>query len=443
MSQTAAETAFLEHFSAREAKLPGKGLPWLEDLRQEAIASFGELGIPTTRLENWRFTRLTTLAKTAFRAVEGAAPRGAGRASVEQSARVIGDAHRVVFSDGIFSPDLSSLGALPSGVRIDSLAHVLENEPERLEPHLSRCADHKTRAFTALNTALASDGLFLELASGAVLEEPLHVLFVQRGEDPPLAVHPRNLVVAGPGSRARLVEHYVGSGPAVSLTNAITEILAGRDSRLEHVKLQQEAGNAYHIAGLMVRQEAGSHFTSHSLSLGGELMRFDIQSVLSGELAHCALKGLYLARNAQHVDHHTTIDHAMPHTTSDEVYKGILDETAKGVFHGRIHVRPDAQKISAEQTNRNLLLSDGAIIHSKPQLEIYADDVRCTHGAAIGRLDEDALFYLHTRGIDQDDARALLTFAFASNITQTLPIERLRDYMDSLVLDWLPGKRIP
>jgi Fe-S cluster assembly protein SufD len=189
----------------------------------------------------------------------------------------------------------------------------------------------------------------------------------------------------------------------------------------------------------MVRQEAGSRFASHSLSLGGRLMRFDIQTLLGGELAHCTLNGLYLARNTQHVDHHTTIDHAMPHTTSSEVYKGIMDGEARGVFHGRIHVRPDAQKINAEQTNRNLLLSDDATINTKPQLEIYADDVRCTHGATVGRLDEDALFYLRTRGIALEDARSLLTFAFASNVTQQLPVARLREHMENFVLDWLPG----
>ena len=437
MTAGPAESAFLEHFAALEAGLPGHGLPWLEDLRREASASFRELGIPTTRLEDWRFTPLTTLAKTPFQPAQGA--REISPAAIESHTRVIGSAPRVVFVNGAYVPALSSVGELPPGVCISSLASALAREPERIEPHLSRCADHKTRAFTALNTALASDGLFLELAPGAVLAEPLHVLFVQTGEDPPIAAHLRNLVVAGPGSRALLVEHYIGSAQGVYLTNAVTEIIAGRDSRLEHIKLQQESENAYHIAGLSARQEAGSQITSHSLSLGGRLMRFDIQIMLGGEHAHCTLNGLYLARSTQHVDHHTTIDHAMPHTTSRELYKGILDGSAKGVFHGRIHVRPDAQKTNAHQSNRNLLLSESAAINSKPQLEIYADDVRCTHGAAIGRLDEDALFYLRTRGIDLEAARSLLTFAFARDVTGLLPIEPLRESMESFVRDWLSG----
>jgi len=439
MTRSNAENAFLEQFSACKATLPAAGLPWLEGLREEAIAVFEELGIPTTRQEDWRFTPLAKLAKTAFRAVERTPSHELSSTLIEECARAVGDARRVVFLNGIYSPELSSPGTLPAGVRIDSLAHTLEHEPERLEPHLGRCADPKTRAFTALNTALASDGLFLELAPGAALDEPLHIVFIQHAGDASLALHPRNLVVAGRGSRARLIEHYLGSGVGTSLVNVVTEVLAGRDCQLEHIKLQQETRSAYHIGGLMLRQEAGSRFVSHSLSLGGGLTRFDLQSVLGGELAHCTLNGLYLARETQHVDHHTTIDHAMPHTTSSEVYKGILDQDARGVFHGRIHVRPDAQKISAEQTNRNLLLSEGAIVNTKPQLEIYADDVRCTHGAAIGRLDEDALFYLRSRGMDLENARSLLTFAFASEITRQLPIEGLRDYLERFVLDWLPG----
>ena len=245
MTAGPAESAFLEHFAALEAGLPGHGLPWLEDLRREASASFRELGIPTTRLEDWRFTPLTTLAKTPFQPAQGA--REISPAAIESHTRVIGSAPRVVFVNGAYVPALSSVGELPPGVCISSLASALAREPERIEPHLSRCADHKTRAFTALNTALASDGLFLELAPGAVLAEPLHVLFVQTGEDPPIAAHLRNLVVAGPGSRALLVEHYIGSAQGVYLTNAVTEIIAGRDSRLEHIKLQQESENAYHI----------------------------------------------------------------------------------------------------------------------------------------------------------------------------------------------------
>jgi Fe-S cluster assembly protein SufD len=439
MIRSPAEDAFLEHFRALEVKLPGREPTWLEGLRREAIAAFAELGIPTTRQEDWRFTRLTTLAKTAFRSADAAAPRKVDDSSIAGPARAIGDAHRLVFLNGRFAPELSELSALPRGARIGSLAQSLAREPERLEPHLARCADHKNRAFSALNTALASDGLFVELDTGVVLEQPIHALFLQQTEGPPLAVHLRNLVVAAPGSRAQLIEHYLGSGRGMFLTNAVTEVVAGRDARLEHIKLQEEAEETYHVAGLMVRQEAGSRFASHSLSSGGRLMRFDIQTLLGGELAHCTLNGLYLARNTQHVDHHTTIDHAMPHTTSSEVYKGIMDGEARGVFHGRIHVRPDAQKINAKQTNRNLLLSDDATINTKPQLEIYADDVRCTHGATVGRLDEDALFYLRTRGIALEDARSLLTFAFASDVTRELPIAQLREHMEKFVLDWLPG----
>ena len=437
-TRPAAEQAFLEAFERLSHELPGQGLPWIERLRHDAISTFGELGIPTTRMEDWRSTRLTALAETPFRPVAAQSGQAPSRASLTRATQAIGEAHRLVFLNGYFSAEHSDLTGLPSGVRIESLGHVLAHEPQRLEPHLARCSDSKTRAFTALNTAFASDGILVELSEGAELERPIHALFIQQAETTPAALHPRNLLVAGPGSRARLVEHYLGSGTGVGLTNAVTEVFAARDSRIEHVKLQEERPEAYHIAELHVRQEAGSHFTAHSLSLGAKLMRFDIQALLCGELAHCSLNGLYLGRDTQHVDHHTTIDHAMPHTTSDEVYRGILDGRAHGVFHGRIVVRPDAQKISAEQNNRNLLLSSQATINSKPQLEIYADDVRCTHGAAIGRLDEDALFYLQTRGIPLEDARAILTFGFASQLTRKLPVASLAEYIENHVLAWLP-----
>jgi Fe-S cluster assembly protein SufD len=416
-------------------------LPWLQALRQGAIASFAELGMPTTRQEDWRFTRLTPLTETAFETVDPVASLDVFEESPEMPARVIGDAHRLVFVNGVFSASLSTVGELSRGVRVSSLADVLTNEPERLQPHLAQLADPKTRAFSALNTALACDGVVVELEADVVVKRPIHAVFIQHAEAEPLALHPRNLVIVGPGSRSKLVEHYVGANPGPSLTNAVTEVVVGRDAELEHIKLQEEAEEAYHIAGMFVRQEAGSRFVSHSVSSGARIMRFDIQTSLVGEQAHCTLNGLYLARNRQHADHHTTIDHAVPQTTSQELYAGILGDRAKGVFHGRIRVRPDAQKISANQNNRNLLLSDDATVNTKPQLEIYADDVRCTHGAAIGRLDEDALFYLRSRGIGLEAARALLTFAFASKVIKELPFEHLREYLEVFLLHWLPRKK--
>jgi Fe-S cluster assembly protein SufD len=221
--------------------------------------------------------------------------------------------------------------------------------------------------------------------------------------------------------------------------NSVAELSLARDARLEHVVLQQEGPDTLALGAIALQQEAGSHYTSHSLALGGRLARLEIRANLAGEAAHCALRGLYLGRDRQLLDHHTTIDHATPHTTSDELYKGILDERAHGIFHGRVHVWPNAQKISAQQTNRNLLLSDLALVHTKPQLEIFADDVRCSHGATIGQLDPDELFYLRSRGIGERDARALLSFAFASEITGALPLAALRERMEAFVLGWLPG----
>ena len=438
MSRTRARDSFRAHFRTLAEHLPGSDLPWLRELRSEAMETFEALDLPTTRAEDWRFTPLTPLAETEFRAVDPLVSLDVFEERPETAAHAIGDAHRLVFVNGRLSPTLSSLDGLPDGVRVLSLAETLAREPERIRPRLGQLADPKLCAFWALNTALTSDGVVLDLEPEAILARPLHAVFIQHADGEALAMHPRNLVIAGPGSQATIVEHHIATTTAASLTNSVSEVFLGRGARLQHVKLQEEAEEAYHIAGLLVHQEADSRFASHSISIGARIMRFDIRTTLLGEGAECTLNGLFLGCHRQLVDHHTSVDHASPRTTSRELYRGILDGRARGVFHGRIRVRPDAQKIDASQNNKNLLLSEGATINTKPQLEIYADDVLCSHGAAVGRLDEDALFYLRSRGIGLDAARALLTFAFANEVTQDLPFLQLREYLEAAMLMWLP-----
>ncbi len=319
-----------------------------------------------------------------------------------------------------------------------ALSAVLASDAPAVERVFASAADAKRRPFVALNSALFADGAFVELSPGAALDRPVHVLFLQTGADAPVAAHVRTLVAAGVGSRGLIVEQHAGDTRATHLTNAVTEIRVGRRAKLDHVLVQDLPEESFVTSAVLSRQEAQSRLGLHSISLGASLARAEVESRLEGEGAELELAGLYLGRFAQHTDQHTTIDHAAPRTISRELFKGILDERAHGVFHGRIHVRPDAQKISADQTNRALLLSDRATINSKPQLEIYADDVKCSHGASIGQLDAAQLFYLRARGLDLATARALLTVAFASEVIERLPHEELRASLERTLLGWLP-----
>ena len=427
MSTASAADAFRAHFERLQGDLPGPA-----DARRAALDAFVEQGLPTRRDEDWRFTSLSSFAGQAFAA---ATPGADGGALIEQAAGAVGEAWRLSLVNG----HVSGLPAgLPSGVAVGSLAEVLRDEPERVAGRLGSIADEKQRAFTALNRALFADGALVEIAEGVSLERPIHLVHALRAPDGPLAAHPRHLIDVGAGSRAVIVEHTVGATGEVGFANPVTEILVGRDARVDHVVLQEQGRDGYQLAATAVHQQGGSHFTSHSIALGGRLARLDLRVELAGEAAYARLLGLYLARDTQLLDHHTTIDHAMPHTSSDELYKGILDERAVAVFHGRIHVRPHAQKITAMQQSRNLLLSDRARVHTKPQLEIRADDVRCSHGASIGQLDQSQLFYLRARGIGTDQARALLMLAFASEVLERLPVPALRQRLERVALDWLP-----
>jgi len=416
---TTALESLCAHAALRGASRTGHGIAWLDERRASALAAFAEQGIPTTRDEDWRFTPLRRFAETAFEPAGNAIP------SALPALPELGAVQPLVFVDGRCNAARSRPSALA-----EALAMALEREPEALRARLGSLADDKTGCFTALNSALFDDGLCVRVPAGQVVAQPICACFVHTGGGQ--AVHPRSWIELGEGARATVLEIHVGT-PEPGLTNALTEIRVGPGARLEHVKLQLEGDATYHLARVAVHQERDSHFAQHSIALGAGLSRVELRSELAGEEALATLRGLYLASGSQHVDHHTTIDHATPHTTSDELYKGVLGGRARGVFHGRIHVRPHAQKIQALQTNRNLLLSDNAVIHTKPQLEIYADDVRCSHGASIGRLDPDALFFLRARGIGEREARALLTLAFAREIATGLPAAELAASVEAYI----------
>ncbi len=414
----------------------GRNVPQsIADLRDRGFARFSALGFPTPRLEQWRFTNVAPIAGRAFTLGEPAAVAPAAVAPYELHG-VAGP--RIVFVNGRFAAELSDAGSLPAGVEVGSLAAALQADPDAVTPHLGRLADFEQRAFTALNTALVQDGAVVRVPAGKVVETPLHLLFLTTAADGGMS-HPRVLVVAGENSQARLVESYAGLGDAPYFTNAVTEVAAGAGAVVDHYKVIRESVDAYHVASMHVRLGRSATFSSHSITLGGALVRNDIDAELAGEGGECTLNGLYLADGARLVDNHTTIRHAMPHCASHELYKGILDGRAHAVFNGKIIVAIDAQKTDAKQTNKALLLSEDAQINTKPELEIFADDVRCTHGATVGQLDDDALFYLRTRGLGRDQARNVLIHAFAGDLLNRIAVEPIRAQLDALLLRQLPG----
>jgi Fe-S cluster assembly protein SufD len=436
---------YLSTFQSLEPALAGIGAPALQGLRKAAMERFAELGLPTARLEEWRFTNVAPIADAAFvppRETNGNGNGAVGRA-LERAAFDRMTGQRIVFVNGRYAPGRSSLDRLPAGVIVENLADAVQADPGILE-HLTRYASGDDRAFVALNTGFLSDGAFVRIADGTQVEEPICVVFVSTGEGAPSVSYPRVLVLAGDNSEAAVVEGYLAaegvdaSAGDVYFTNAVTEISAGRNARIEHYKLQWESEAAFHVSTVAARQARDSALRSYSISLGGALVRNDLDVVLDGEGADCVLNGLYMVAGRQHVDNHTTIDHVQPHSSSLETYKGVLAGASRAVFSGRIIVRPDAQKIVARQTNKNLLLSEDAVINTKPQLEIHADDVKCFHGATIGMLDDDALFYLRSRGLDLEAARSMLIHAFVSDIVGEVKVTAIRDHLEQLVRARLP-----
>jgi Fe-S cluster assembly protein SufD len=409
---------------------------WLRDMRRASAAAFGKLGFPTTKDEEWRFTNVAPIADTPF----VPAPPAAVAQSAVSSFVVPGLSGPVMtFVNGRFAPRLSAPGAPLAGVTVVSLADAIAQDPASLQPHFGRHTDVTTRPFAALNTALFEDGALIAIADNTVFGEAIQLVFVSTVTPAPAVSHPRVLVVLGRNSQARVVETFAAIGPARGFTNSVTEVVVGDGAVLEHHRLQREALSAFHIGHTQFQLGRASSSSSHAMAFGGLIARHDAVAVLGDEGADCTLNGLFLADGSQVIDNHTEIDHAMPRGTSHELYKGILGGRARAVFNGRIRVRPDAQKTDAKQTNKTLLLSDDAQIHTKPQLEIFANDVKCTHGATVGQLSEEALFYLRTRGIGLDDARSLLIRAFATDVTGRIGLEPVRAELDRLLAARLPG----
>ncbi len=402
------------------------GPNWLKAIRRAGIDRFVADGFPTTRWEEWRFTPISPIAETSFRPARHSVP-DAGMANSKSTACGDPAADCLTFVNGHYAPEMSRLCGLPAGVRAISLADGLKGAAVVIEQHLAHYAKLDKSPFVALNSAFFVDGALVHIPRGVIVESPIYLRFISTASGEAAISSPRILIVAEENSQATIVECYTANNGGVYLTNAVTEIVLEQNAVVDHYKVNRESPDGYHIATIQIHQDRSSSFSNHAITLGGAISRNDINTRLDGEGAEATLNGLFLGTGKQLIDSHTRIDHAAPHCPSHELYKGILDDKAHGVFNGKIYVHPDAQKTDAKQTNQNLLLSRDATIDTKPQLEIFADDVRCTHGCTIGQLQDDAIFYLRTRGISVEAARGLLTYAFASDIIDRIRIPSLRE----------------
>ncbi len=432
-----AKESYLKAAATRAAGLPGNANAWLRQLRERARERFAETGFPTTRDETWRYTNLAGLTRHVF---PSPAPDVGAVSQKTLQAKVFDlHAHRMVFVGGHFQAALSNPPNGGGVVFAGSLADAMARAPEQLQGYLGEVGTPDIGAMAALNTAFLGDGAFLHLATNTVVEQPIHVIHLAASN---AMTTSRTLIVVEGGGRATIIEHFVGLDGSAYFCNALTEVSLATRARLTYYRVQEENAQSFHIGGVHVRQAGDSEFVSNAVDLGGLLVRNDLRTVLA-EGATCVLNGLYSASGRQHIDNHTVIEHAAPRGTSRELYKGVLDGRARAVFNGRVLVHPDAQQTDAQQTNNNLLLSDDAEVDTKPELEIYADDVKCAHGATVGQLDESQLYYLRTRAVDAAAARDLLTFAFANDVLRRFDLAPLRAGLDQrLMTRLLHGRAI-
>jgi Fe-S cluster assembly protein SufD len=422
-------------FSQFEAAAPQP--KWLQPLRKAGLAGFAGLGFPKLSDEDWRFTNVAPIANLPFQLARKAAVNGAESKLIAESTFTKVPGHRLVFVNGFFCAKLSSIKPATDGVRIENLSAAFAKDSALIEKYLGKYAHTANNTFAALNQAFFTDGAFIFVPQGVEVTEPVQLIYISSAKQNGETILPRNLVIAGANSKLTVVESYISTGNVAYFTNAVTEILAGDNARVEHIKLQDEAADAFHIATIAGEFGRASKVTVHSFALGAKLSRTNIRAKLAGEGLECILNGLYLTKDEQLADHHMIVEHAQPHCASHEYFNGILDDKSKGVFHGRIYVHPIAQKTDAKQTNKNLLLSDDATADTKPQLEIYADDVKCTHGATIGQLNDESIFYLRSRGIGTDMARQMLIHAFAGEIIERVKCAPVREELDKLIWDRL------
>ncbi len=431
--------AFVDAFDAARPGLPGAGLSWLKDMREAGIEKFNGLGLPTQKLESWKYTRLRPLEDTLYQPITDED----GMAALDHVPLLLpdpGGRPRLVFVNGRMRPSFWVVGDLPDGVHLEYLRDVLARAPDWAETYLGRLiGDAEDQSLVALNTAMMDSGFVLRVDAGVTIEQPIEVVFIGGLTDHPVAYFPRNLIVLGEGAEATVVKHYVGMGVGAYFANTVTEIEIGEGARLNHYKVQAETRDATHLSTVHVKVAKDATYECFNLSIGGRLSRTDVSVRLEGEGAHAGLNGAYLMRGSEHCDNTTVIEHLAPNTTCREIFKGVLDDQSRAVFQGRIVVHKKAQGTDGHQLCKTLLLSTGAEINTKPELEIYADDVKCSHGATTGQIDETALFYLRTRGIPEAQARNLLVQSFLGEALDEISNEDVRQAFTDKVLHWLPA----
>jgi Fe-S cluster assembly protein SufD len=433
--------AYLQLFDEIAPQLPGSHRPLMQFARGAALARFSAEGFPSPREEEWRYTNISPIEKKLFKPAPAVAAATELNGAVDELLErfVLADTDRVVLVNGHFSAALSKLDDIPEPLFVESVGHLLHTDPERVESLINHNLDRDAHGLIGYNGAFFNDGVLIDVPAGHRVDRPLQILHIATRPD--CAMVSRNLIRLGENSHLQLVECYLGPEGVGYLTAAVTEAAVGEQARLDYYRIQQESDKAYHFNGLYVRQDTGARFNHHNIDFGGLLARAETHTEL-GEDAECKLTGLFLGRGRQHVDNHTLIQHRAPHGTSSENYRGVLADRARGVFQGRIVVHPKAQKTQADMSNRNLLLSDDAEVDTKPQLEILADDVKCSHGVTVGQLDAESVFYLQSRGVDEESARNMLTFAFANEMVEKIELPGLKDLVQDQLLDRFPQSGI-
>ena len=424
----------LAAFRDGEERMNGERKTPLHQLRRSALKQFDALGFPTIRHEEWKYSNVNNLLKETFTLDETATLTAADLDPLEIPNL---DGNILYFVNGRYQADLSRLVSPAEQLQITNFAQALKTEPELISTHFAHYADYQDNAFTALNTALANDGVVIRVPANVTVDQPIILRFITDARKANTVSQPRNLIVVGKNAEIMLAESYRTLGNGSSFVNAVTEIVLDRDARMQYYKVQNETEKAYHIGTTQVSQSDNTHFYSAIVTLNGNFIRNNLNIRLNGQYAEAYMYGLYMPNGRQHVDNHTLVDHAMPNSYSNELYKGILDDNSTGVFNGKIYVRPDAQKTNAYQSCKNVVLSPGASMNTKPQLEIFADDVKCSHGTTTGQLNDEALFYMRSRGIPKEAARTLLLYAFSQDVLSQIKIQPIREYLERVVTEKL------
>lgn len=420
---------FIKQFQSFENTLNGeKELPF-HQIRKDAIKKFSALNFPSVKDEEWKYTNINPLLSKTFKSADSIPevdPQFINKYLFDKKEFIT-----LVFINGYFSKDFSDVDSLPKGLILETISEAIKKHPELVLNYFSKSASSEKNIFTALNTAFADHGTFVFVEENAIIEKPIQILYVTKADD--IFVAPRNLFLVSKNAQVKIIETYAGFGDKTYFTNQVTEFIVNDSAVVEHVRIQDEQLNTFHISNLSVDLEKSSNFSSYNINFGGSFVRNNVNVTFNNSFAECRLNGLYVTEGSQFVDNHTSIDHAKPNCLSNELYKGILNDTSRGVFNGKVFVRQDAQKTNAYQQNKNILLSPDALVNTKPQLEIFADDVKCSHGATVGQLDKDQLFYLKARGIQEKEAKAILIYAFASDVVHSISMLQVRDHLEALL----------